>query len=355
MKSEKLSRCNLIDIIKGFMILFIIITHYKWDYPSDYLKYGFVFYIDMAVPVFMVISGYLAAKSFEKKVCTLQQAFSIEIVLPKLLRFLVPFFITFIIELPFLIIYKKLDILSLIQTFVRGGAGPGSYYTPVMLQFIFVTPVIYYIIKKYDFCGMCLCFLFTAVWEAVQYSWGMNDGPYALIVLRYVSVIAFGCYIAIGQIKLNKKILCIMFFTGIVWQGLLCYAPLNPPFMNLSWARVNYLSSLIVMPVMYILIKKFCYSSFKVPVIQQLGKASYNIFLVQMVYYCGAGLVYKKIHGTLLQIVVSILICCCLGCIFYSIETKITKYIVNAIRKNNYYKDKINSIKIFCNRIAGNN
>lgn len=354
MNNEKQNRCNLIDIIKGFMILFIIITHYKWAYPSDYLKYGFVFYIDMAVPVFMVISGYLAAKSFEKRECTLQQAFSIEMLLPKLLRFLIPFLITFIIELPFLIIYKKLDILSLIQTFVRGGAGPGSYYTPVMIQFIFITPIIYYIIKRYGLCGMCSCFLFTAAWEAVQYSWGMDDRPYVLLVLRYVSVIAFGCYIAIGQVKLNKKVLCIMFLTGIVWQCSLCYVPLNPPFMNFSWARVNYLSSLIVMPIMYVLIRKFYFSSLKMPLIQQLGKASYNIFLVQMVYYyCVVSLVYEKIHGILLQIVISVITCCCLGCIFYSIEIKITEHIVRSVKKRNYYKDKINSIKIFCNRMAG--
>ena len=125
--------------------------------------------------------------------------------------------------------------------------------------------------------------------------------------------------------------------------------------MNLPWARVNYLSSLIVMPIMYVLIRKFYASSFKIPVIQQLGKASYNIFLVQMVYYSGASLVYKKIHGTLLQIAISVITCCCLGYIFYKIETKITRYVVNGVRKINYYKDKINSIKIFCNRIAGSN
>lgn len=74
-----------------------------------------------------------------------------------------------------------------------------------------------------------------------------------------------------------------------------------------------------------------------------------------MVYYSGASLVYKKIHGTLLQIAISVITCCCLGYIFYKIETKITRYVVNGVRKRNYYKDKINSIKIFCNRIAGSN
>lgn len=60
-------RYNLLDIIKGIMILFIIITHFQFVYPDDYKKYGFFFWIDMAVPVFMVITGYLYALQYEKK------------------------------------------------------------------------------------------------------------------------------------------------------------------------------------------------------------------------------------------------------------------------------------------------
>ena len=59
-------RMNLIDIIKGIMIIFIIITHFQFAFPEDYKKYGFFYYVDMAVPVFMIISGYLASLSLEK-------------------------------------------------------------------------------------------------------------------------------------------------------------------------------------------------------------------------------------------------------------------------------------------------
>lgn len=44
-------RSNLLDIIKGLMIVFIIITHFGFSYPDDYRKFGFFYWIDMAVPV----------------------------------------------------------------------------------------------------------------------------------------------------------------------------------------------------------------------------------------------------------------------------------------------------------------
>lgn len=92
-------RSNLLDIIKGLMIIFIIITHFRFVYLDDYLKYGFFFWIDMAVPVFMIITGYLYAMQFENKgIDTLEKAWSKEIIVPKVLRFVIPFGIALLVE-----------------------------------------------------------------------------------------------------------------------------------------------------------------------------------------------------------------------------------------------------------------
>ena len=153
-----------------------------------------------------------------------------------------------------------------------------------MLQFICIIPIVYFIVKRYDYFGAVLCLIITAIWELIQYSWGMDRFSYALLVFRYVSIIAFGCYIAIGKKKLNKTILLGMFLIGIIWQSLLNYLPLHPIFMNFEWARVNYLPSLFVMPIMYVLIKKFYGCNISCAFLQEFGKASFNIFLVQMVF-----------------------------------------------------------------------
>lgn len=114
-------RLDILDIIKGLMIVFIIITHYSWNYPEDYLKYGFVYYIDMAVPVFMIISGFLYAKGYERtQLSNLKDAYTIDSIVPKLLRFAIPWLVAVIIEIPFLI-YQRTSCVEMIRIFIRGG------------------------------------------------------------------------------------------------------------------------------------------------------------------------------------------------------------------------------------------
>ena len=86
------NRSNMLDSIKGLMILFIIITHFRFNYPSDYQKLGFYFYIDMAVPVFIIITAYLYSSQFTKRnILLLKDCYSLELILHKVLRFIVPF------------------------------------------------------------------------------------------------------------------------------------------------------------------------------------------------------------------------------------------------------------------------
>lgn len=115
-------RSNILDIIKGLMIIFIIITHFRFVYPDDYTRYGFYFWIDMAVPVFMIITGYVTAIQLRKRgVESFDQAYSIEIVIPKVLRFLIPFSLIMLLELPYMILVNKTGVIETIATIVRGG------------------------------------------------------------------------------------------------------------------------------------------------------------------------------------------------------------------------------------------
>lgn len=222
------------------------------------------------------------------------------------------------------------------------------------MQLIFTVPVVYFIVKKHDFFGVVLCFLFTAVWEVIQYSWQVNDHVYALLIFRYISLLAFGSYIAVSKTEINRLVLTIMFLFGVAWQAALNYIPLRPVFMNAAWARVNYLSSMFVLPVMYVLIKQYVCSCPGIGILRELGKASYNIYLVQMVFYgCGgARAVYRIVPGTLLQIVVCIFVCCAAGYAFYHIEHRITEKIIRFTRQQNCFEDKILALQTFCNSFA---
>ena len=59
-------RKSVIDIIKGIAILAVIITHTSWT-KEERLSYLFPFWIDQAVPVFMIMSGYVNSLSYCKK------------------------------------------------------------------------------------------------------------------------------------------------------------------------------------------------------------------------------------------------------------------------------------------------
>ena len=239
------------------------------------------------------------------------------------------------VELPILKFVRKYNFFQTISAILRGGVGPGSYYTPIMIEMIFIAPLVYFIVKKYDFKGTLICFLFTALFEAVAYIVDLPSILYKLLAFRYVSILAFGCYIAIGKRALKRGFLIAMFVIGIAWQTMLNYIPLHPLFMNNDWARVNYLSSMFVLPVMYVLVKKYGTVHIKMKMLQEIGKASYNIFLVQMVFYsCGpASIVYRYVDSFCLQLIVCIVLCVFIGYVFFGIEHRITGRCIMALKK----------------------
>lgn len=112
-------RFNLLDIIKGLMIIFIIIAHFGFAYPDDYMKYGFFYWIDMAVPVFMIITGYLSAFKMEKQ-NSLIQAYSIESIIKKSLRFLIPWLPVVLAEMPIMLL-QRTETIDIVKNIIGGG------------------------------------------------------------------------------------------------------------------------------------------------------------------------------------------------------------------------------------------
>lgn len=95
---SKQARLIYLDLYKGICILFIIITHYKWeDIQRRYLL--FPFWIEMAVPVFMVITGYLSTMSLDNKsdICV-KQLYHPKNIASKWLRFVIPFMPVFVLQ-----------------------------------------------------------------------------------------------------------------------------------------------------------------------------------------------------------------------------------------------------------------
>ena len=64
MEEGKKQRIEFLDYMKAVCVIMVIITHYEW---TDKTSPFFTMLINMAVPVFMIVSGYNFAMSNRKK------------------------------------------------------------------------------------------------------------------------------------------------------------------------------------------------------------------------------------------------------------------------------------------------
>jgi len=106
------------DTIKGICILFILITHFTWS-DGERLQFLFPFYIDLAVPMFMFISGYVNCTSFDQQQNT--DLYSSHRMIKSAIRFTIPFTIVFIIEVCMCFVAnKKYDLLDFLLIYMGG-------------------------------------------------------------------------------------------------------------------------------------------------------------------------------------------------------------------------------------------
>ena len=291
----------------------------------------------MAVPMFMIISGYVYAISFEKNdIVALRQAYSLTFIIPKFIRYTIPFVMAFCVETIGELLLsargiRNFSIKHWINIFFEGGRGPGSYYYPILLQFLLFYPVIYFIIRKFAFKGLLFCLLLNALFEFFQRMWHCNGEFYRLLLFRYTLVIAFGSWLwQWRQEKIHSLWKVISFFTGVVFILLYCYIKLSPKII-IYWTSTCFVACLYLLPIASFLIRKVHISCRPA---ELLGKASFNIFLVQMVYFTYAvGFVRKLVQAHFVQLCAHIGICVVAGLLFFFVEQKLTGFVLARYKK----------------------
>lgn len=340
MEGSKSHRQPVIDVIKGMCIIFVIITHYGWD-DKQRLAWLFPFFIDMAVPIFMIVSGYTFTASYLRKgIDRFEDAYDSTIISKRIFRYTIPFLMAYIIEvICFYFIKRRVNILEIITTFFIGGWGPGSYYYPEMIQITFFLPVILYSIRKKPKSGLIFWFIFNAFYEFIKNVVGLDTSIYRLSLFRYTFLLAFGCYIYLNrEKKINKVYLILSLIVGITYILATKYWGYQTKIINNEWCGTSFMAALYIAPIVMLIIYKF--GSFSWRPIEFIGKASYNIFLTQLVYYCTASRIIVKITSYMwVHVILNIFICVFVGIIFYLIEGRITSrvlilvdHIINKVR-----------------------
>ncbi len=338
-RNRKTTRNYLIDALKGLCIISVLITHLPWN-EQQLTAPVFPYWISMAVPIFMILSGYLSALSMQRNGTeTLEISYRPKRIAKTILRFSIPYVIFFLGEVLYNYYTKSLTQSSVFKFFLTGGIGPGSYYYPVMIQFVFLFPLIYFIIKDRPVRGLAVCFFANLCYEILKTAYFMNPECYRLLVFRYIFAIAIGVFFAQYKKPLPWYILIASLAIGGGALYLSEYRGVYPDFLE-SWHGTNLPSFFWAAPIAYgvIRLSRKVNGRWLAP-LAIFGRGSFNIFLFQMLYFA---VISEKVAAWIpnvsLAYLVHVLICLACGMIFYAVEMPVTRFINRQI-------DRIGALK----------
>lgn len=326
-------RIDFLDYLKAICVIMVIITHYDWgDKDSPF----FTMLINMAVPVFMIISGYNFAMSNRKKTGgNLKKMYAWEMIKPKLIRFLVPFFTVCLIEIVLLVIEDKH--INPPRIFLLGAYGPGSYYVPIMIQLLVIFPIIYKLVEKNARLGIALSGAANLLFEISVKIFDMDKYYYRLSIGRYLLLIAFGCYLYLySEHRVKRYQLISMFLIGLGYIVAVFGFDWDIILFD-YWKTTAMPIAFYIFPIIVLFFRKFYHLT--IPgsagrLLTLIGQASYHIFLVQMVYY------HFKLGGKIMSmpwyvaIPINIVISVSIGIMFYKLDGQF----INMVRTYKYQR-----------------
>ena len=316
-REREKERKPFIDAVKGFAIICVILTHYRWgEYRRNVLL--FPFWVHMAVPIFIMVTAYLTAVSYEKRKVPISRCYSPDEILRKFLRYTEPFMVMFLVQLVIEIcVNGGVTLGSALSAFINGGFGEyGTYYYPMLLQMILLVPAVYFTVKKFKY-GLAIFFLLNIIYEVLKTELKMTAGMYRVSVLRFLFVIAAGCWFGINEkhiTKGRKMWLAAMFVFGTGWILAVNYFGYETKYFA-RWWKTSVLAAMYIIPL-------FIWGSIRLsekrwPVLEKLGRASYNIFLVQILYYNYVNLkLTEYIPNFYVHIAVNVLVCVGMASLF---------------------------------------
>lgn len=307
-----------IDIMKGISILFVVIIHSLKD---DTLRsIGGPFFILQAVPVFLIISGYNHSQSYTRSGTVSLKAFYRPSMLMRKFYRLLPIA---------LIIYAFQAIITpdgrSFFFYLIGRGGFGGYYISIMIQAIFLLPLLYWFSRKTAPLVMLgISFIFNLGYEYAFYVWEFPSYLYRLLVFRYLFALALGVWYFFDQnYSYTKKLTVVAAFFSACYLVGVHYFEWPVPFYSFgtSWRGQNPLSFFYALWLFHLGLTHFSSSSFnkiKEPLVF-IGKRSYAIFIVQMIYFW---LLSRHIEWPEYYFLLDLIVSCTLGTGIYYLDNR---------------------------------
>lgn len=282
-------RLASLDILKGFAIISVVIMH-TWFLPVLYLV-GAPFYIGQAVPILILVAGYTSAWSFLRYGSrTAAECYAPPLVKRRLERILVPFLGIWVVQVAaaVIILGASWTLPALIINLVTGGNGPGSYFIPVIVQHLFVVPILFLLALRNPRAMLAGAFFLDFILEFLMISAGMQPATTALIYARYLFAGALGVYLAVeGPMK--NRTTAALGIVGFVFIYIVAYTGISPALWPYSVTDAvchapAYFWTLVLVTLGLAMLPDTARSK-GWQSLGEIGKASWHIFLVQMTFF----------------------------------------------------------------------
>jgi len=202
----------------------------------------------------------------------------------------------------------------------------------IMLQFILVAPLIMWLYRKSPMAALLVLFGIDLAFEfAAPHVFTGDAYLYAACIFRYFAAIALGLWIgkeflATGKTGFwTKRSALIWLLLPLSLWYLIEAQNIKQPFslFKPEWSSQNIISYAYTALLVMLLVKAWEYlSRLKLMPILKLGKASYHIFLVQIVYF--AFLPYTP-NNVAVRLVMNIVVCCLVGLAFQEVEQRLLR------------------------------
>lgn len=349
-----------IDFIKALGIVSVILLHTLASLQTHKVILA-QFHIRQAVPVFFIIMGITSTISFLKtRKTTLAHIYSLQYFVGRFWRIMFPFSIAFVISLAYAIwhgggYYVGWQwIIGLLPV-----SGPGNYFVTILIQYIFVAPLIFLFYEKSPKLAIGALFAIDIIFQisAPHIQIFKSDlYLYSACIFRYFSALALGFYIAkeflrTGHIDLkgsNNRFILLLFPVSVAYLVMWRFTQQPFPLFLDVWGEQNVFS--FFYPLMLVILAFNNWQRIHLEehrrlnsALVKIGEASYHIFLVQMLFFgfglsfyggshlhvpfVGHAVMHIRYLSQLAGIVLNLICTISLGFVFFFIEGRVSSFL----------------------------
>ena len=327
-----MKRVYQLDYLKGISIMFVIITHVTIYSTLSNTSIVFPYFVNMAVPFFIIVSGYAHSQSYEKReLKTLREYYKFKDLFNKAKAIYVPFVVIYVLELILTRIMdgRMVGIKEAVHIFITGGLGPGSYYIPILMELIVVMPIIYWLVNRNVLQGSLSVIAVQVLLEWMIQITNFPQEIYRLLIVRYLVFLLTGVLLYKYRERQKNILLFLCMCIGAVYIWKVNYEE-YVPYLFQFWTTTSAPTALWAGGVTAFFIKYMPMFPKRIDMcMSKIGRSTYYIYLIQMVYFqFGFG---QYFTNPLIHSIMSIIICIMVGLLFEKAVSKGTIYLMTKI------------------------